>query len=156
MVEILNSNQYAPPIIVFVNQKKTADMVAKDLHRAGVRTEHVSTSYDCSQNPSGVLQRCTRARIKSSERQPCNRCGMVLLIFSLPRTLQGVVSMYRMSVWLSTTKWPTLSRHMFTVLVRTRLIHVDFDTNHVVIVLTCRSYWACREAGNGHHLPQQR
>ncbi|KAI8998524.1 DEAD-domain-containing protein [Trametes punicea] len=35
MLEILNSNQYAPPIIVFVNQKKTADMVAKDLHRAG-------------------------------------------------------------------------------------------------------------------------
>lgn len=36
LVEILNSNQYAPPIIVFVNQKKTADMVAKDLSRAGV------------------------------------------------------------------------------------------------------------------------
>ncbi|KAI0328564.1 DEAD-domain-containing protein [Cubamyces sp. BRFM 1775] len=35
MIEILNSNQYQPPIIVFVNQKKTADMVAKDLHRAG-------------------------------------------------------------------------------------------------------------------------
>ncbi|EIW60006.1 DEAD-domain-containing protein [Trametes versicolor FP-101664 SS1] len=35
MLEILNSNQYGAPIIVFVNQKKTADMVAKDLHRAG-------------------------------------------------------------------------------------------------------------------------
>ncbi|KXN85464.1 Pre-mRNA-splicing ATP-dependent RNA helicase PRP28 [Leucoagaricus sp. SymC.cos] len=35
LLEILNSNQYAPPIIVFVNQKKTADMVAKDLSRAG-------------------------------------------------------------------------------------------------------------------------
>jgi len=37
LVEILNSGQYQAPIIVFVNQKKTADMVAKDLSRAGVR-----------------------------------------------------------------------------------------------------------------------
>lgn len=36
LLEILNSGQYASPIIVFVNQKKTADMVAKDLSRAGV------------------------------------------------------------------------------------------------------------------------
>ncbi|KAJ7470678.1 P-loop containing nucleoside triphosphate hydrolase protein [Mycena latifolia] len=34
LLEILNSGQYAAPIIVFVNQKKTADMVAKDLGRA--------------------------------------------------------------------------------------------------------------------------
>lgn len=38
MLEILNSEQFASPIIVFVNQKKTADMVAKDLQRGGVRT----------------------------------------------------------------------------------------------------------------------
>jgi superfamily II DNA/RNA helicase len=36
LLEILNSGVYASPIIVFVNQKKTADMVAKDLSRAGV------------------------------------------------------------------------------------------------------------------------
>ncbi|KAI0950533.1 hypothetical protein AcV7_008968 [Taiwanofungus camphoratus] len=35
LLEILNSGTYSAPIIVFVNQKKTADMVAKDLHRAG-------------------------------------------------------------------------------------------------------------------------
>ncbi|EPQ58209.1 P-loop containing nucleoside triphosphate hydrolase protein [Gloeophyllum trabeum ATCC 11539] len=35
ILEILNSNQYPPPIIVFVNQKKTADMVAKGLQRGG-------------------------------------------------------------------------------------------------------------------------
>ncbi|KAJ7098007.1 P-loop containing nucleoside triphosphate hydrolase protein [Mycena belliarum] len=34
LLEILNSGQFAAPIIVFVNQKKTADMVAKDLGRA--------------------------------------------------------------------------------------------------------------------------
>ncbi|KAI0724072.1 DEAD-domain-containing protein [Fomitopsis betulina] len=35
MLEILNSGMYPSPIITFVNQKKTADMVAKDLQRAG-------------------------------------------------------------------------------------------------------------------------
>lgn len=35
LLEILNSGQYPSPIIVFVNQKKMADMVAKDLGRAG-------------------------------------------------------------------------------------------------------------------------
>ncbi|KIM80749.1 hypothetical protein PILCRDRAFT_822015 [Piloderma croceum F 1598] len=35
LLEILNSGAFASPIIVFVNQKKTADMVAKDLQRAG-------------------------------------------------------------------------------------------------------------------------
>ena len=45
MLEILNSNQYASPIIVFVNQKKTADMVAKDLQRAGVSVLPGSKPY---------------------------------------------------------------------------------------------------------------
>ncbi|ETW85781.1 hypothetical protein HETIRDRAFT_457491 [Heterobasidion irregulare TC 32-1] len=35
LLEILNSGGFQSPIIVFVNQKKTADMVAKDLSRAG-------------------------------------------------------------------------------------------------------------------------
>ncbi|KAL0071508.1 mRNA splicing protein prp28 [Marasmius tenuissimus] len=35
LLEVLNTGTYSPPIIVFVNQKKTADMVAKDLQRAG-------------------------------------------------------------------------------------------------------------------------
>lgn len=47
LLEILNSNQYAPPIIVFVNQKKTADMVAKDLSRAGVRLASSSVVQVC-------------------------------------------------------------------------------------------------------------
>jgi len=35
LLDILNNDGYPAPIIVFVNQKKTADMVAKDLSRAG-------------------------------------------------------------------------------------------------------------------------
>ncbi|SRR6266403_500927 len=45
LLEILNSGQFQAPIIVFVNQKKTADMVAKDLSRAGVRP---GLHEDCS------------------------------------------------------------------------------------------------------------
>ena len=36
LLEIFNTGGFQPPIIVFVNQKKTADMVAKDLQKAGV------------------------------------------------------------------------------------------------------------------------
>ncbi|EJU05418.1 Pre-mRNA-splicing ATP-dependent RNA helicase PRP28 [Dacryopinax primogenitus] len=35
MLEILNTGGFEAPIIVFVNQKKTADMVARDIQRAG-------------------------------------------------------------------------------------------------------------------------
>ena len=45
LLEILNSGQYQAPIIVFVNQKKTADMVAKDLSRAGVRPDLLTIFY---------------------------------------------------------------------------------------------------------------
>ena len=46
LLEILNSGQYQAPIIVFVNQKKTADMVAKDLSRAGVRHDILINFHD--------------------------------------------------------------------------------------------------------------
>lgn len=36
LIEILNTEMYAPPIIVFVNQKRTADQLAKDVNRARV------------------------------------------------------------------------------------------------------------------------
>ncbi|KAF8078031.1 P-loop containing nucleoside triphosphate hydrolase protein [Lyophyllum atratum] len=45
LLEILNSGQYASPIIVFVNQKKTADMVAKDLSRAGCSCWNAATLH---------------------------------------------------------------------------------------------------------------
>ncbi|KAG8861192.1 mRNA splicing protein prp28 [Tulasnella sp. 330] len=38
ILDILNNGGFTAPIIVFVNQKKTADMVAKDLSRAGWST----------------------------------------------------------------------------------------------------------------------
>ena len=36
LLEILKNEGFPAPIIVFVNQKKTADMVCKDVQRGGV------------------------------------------------------------------------------------------------------------------------
>lgn len=38
LLQILNGDGYPPPIIVFVNQKKAADMLGRDLQRAGWNT----------------------------------------------------------------------------------------------------------------------
>lgn len=37
LIEILNNGGFEPPMIVFVNQKKGADVLQKDLQRARVR-----------------------------------------------------------------------------------------------------------------------
>ncbi|RXW14721.1 hypothetical protein EST38_g11137 [Candolleomyces aberdarensis] len=54
MLEILNSNQYASPIIVFVNQKKTADMVAKDLSRSGWHTSTLHSGKNQEQREAAL------------------------------------------------------------------------------------------------------
>lgn len=36
LIEILNTNEFQPPIIVFVNQKRSADQLARDINRAKV------------------------------------------------------------------------------------------------------------------------
>lgn len=36
MIQILHSIGLPPPMIIFCNQKKTADMVCRDVQRAGV------------------------------------------------------------------------------------------------------------------------
>ncbi|EAU88461.1 pre-mRNA-splicing ATP-dependent RNA helicase PRP28 [Coprinopsis cinerea okayama7 len=54
MLDILNSGLYAPPIIVFVNQKKTADMVAKDLSRAGWSTSTLHSGKNQEQREAAL------------------------------------------------------------------------------------------------------
>ncbi|KAG8932362.1 mRNA splicing protein prp28 [Tulasnella sp. 417] len=56
ILEILNNGGFEPPIIVFVNQKKTADMVAKDLSRAG---------WSCATLHSGKNQEQREAALAS-------------------------------------------------------------------------------------------
>ncbi|KAF7304784.1 Pre-mRNA-splicing ATP-dependent RNA helicase PRP28 [Mycena kentingensis (nom. inval.)] len=63
MLEILNSGIYASPIIVFVNQKKTADMVAKDLQRA---------SWSAATLHSGKNQEQREASLQSLRNGDCD------------------------------------------------------------------------------------
>ena len=101
MLEILNSNQYTPPIIVFVNQKKTADMVAKDLQRAGVCTLTIIAAFSCLCCGifSGVQPLCTRARTKNNERLRFSHCVPAIRTSWSPPTLPVVVLMSRTLVW---------------------------------------------------------
>ncbi|KAJ6630704.1 P-loop containing nucleoside triphosphate hydrolase protein [Mycena sp. CBHHK59/15] len=55
LLEILNSGQYASPIIVFVNQKKTADMVAKDLARANNQEQREASLQSLRNGDADVL-----------------------------------------------------------------------------------------------------
>lgn len=110
LLEILNKGGYQPPIIVFVNQKKTADMVAKDLQKAGVRLSIFTfflsfVHYLTNATSSGARLHYTRARIKNRERPRCNPCAMANQTSSLRRILQVVVLMYKMSVLSSTSRW---------------------------------------------------
>ncbi|KAJ7273625.1 P-loop containing nucleoside triphosphate hydrolase protein [Mycena haematopus] len=54
LLEILNSGQYPSPIIVFVNQKKTADMVAKDLSRANWSTTTLHSGKNQEQREAAL------------------------------------------------------------------------------------------------------
>jgi ATP-dependent RNA helicase DDX23/PRP28 len=97
LLEILNSGMYASPIIVFVNQKKTADMVAKDLSRANVGFEPniCWMCADCAR--SGTRRRCIRARTKSSEKHRSNHYVMGIAMCLWLRISPVGVSMCKMS-----------------------------------------------------------
>jgi len=90
LLEILNSGLYASPIIVFVNQKKTADMVAKDLSRAGVGHSLIGFESKTERN-SGMLRLCIQGKTKKDERRPCNPCGMANRMFWWRQTWLDVV-----------------------------------------------------------------
>lgn len=95
LLEILNSNVYPSPIIVFVNQKKTADMVAKDLQRAGVRR---LSSFPSDRRLiitlcSGMPPRFTLGKIRNSERRHYKHFVQATPIFWSPPILLDVVLM---------------------------------------------------------------
>lgn len=122
MLEILNSGEFPSPIIVFVNQKKTADMVAKDLQRAGVCQMIFIVVHTANRYFSGAQPLSTRAKTRSSEKPLCRHCGQEMRTsLSLP-ILLVVVSMFRTLVWSSITRCRTPSRPTCIVLVGPSLI----------------------------------
>lgn len=64
---------------------------------------------------SGTPLRCTPARTKNSEKPRCRLCVRATQTFLSPPIWPVVVLMYRTSLWLSTSRWQTPSRHMFIV-----------------------------------------
>lgn len=54
LAEILNSNQFAPPIIVFVNIKRNCDTVARDIKRLGFNTVTLHGSKDQKQREAAL------------------------------------------------------------------------------------------------------
>ena len=119
LLEILNSGLYASPIIVFVNQKKTADMVAKDLSRAGVSFIYFNVILFKAEMHclSGMRQHCTLAKTKSSEKHHYSLCVTGNRMCLLLLILQDVVLMFRMSVLLSISRWPIRLKLMCIALV---------------------------------------
>lgn len=117
LIEILNSGQYPSPIIVFVNQKKTADQVAKDLQRAQVRPHSSHLTYRGSKScvSSGALLHFTQARTRSSEKPLCSPSAMANpMSWSLPIS-PVVVLMCKMCRSLSTSRWRTRLKHTYIV-----------------------------------------
>ncbi|KAG8748691.1 mRNA splicing protein prp28 [Ceratobasidium sp. 414] len=54
LLDILNNGGFQAPIIVFVNQKKTADMVARDLSRAGWSTSTLHSGKNQEQREAAL------------------------------------------------------------------------------------------------------
>ncbi|KAF8336514.1 P-loop containing nucleoside triphosphate hydrolase protein [Cantharellus anzutake] len=54
MIDILNNGGFSPPMIVFVNQKKTADMVARDISRAGWSTSTLHSGKNQEQREAAL------------------------------------------------------------------------------------------------------
>lgn len=54
LAEILNSNRFAPPIIVFVNIKRNCDTVARDIKRLGFNTVTLHGSKDQKQREAAL------------------------------------------------------------------------------------------------------
>jgi hypothetical protein len=141
LVEILNNGGFSPPIIVFVNQKKTADMVAKDLQRAHVSFLFLHIIIAPNQLPSfssGVLRHCILESHKSKEKRLSRNSGMERPMYWLPLTSRVVVSMFPTYHSLSTSKCRVPLKLMCIVLVCN---HCSFISPR--LTMDNRSYWSC-------------
>lgn len=97
MLEILNDGGFPAPIIVFVNQKKTADMVCRDLQRGGVRSSihpfslALGVYFDIL--PSVAQRHSIQARTKSNVKLRYRLFGVGTRTFLLRRIWLDVVLM---------------------------------------------------------------
>lgn len=139
MLEVL-SHGFEPPIIIFVNQKKGCDVLAKSLEKMGVsystlsyvhmdlisnmmenirytiqHIQHfVSTavplSFSSFSSPSTMLARCTVAKARSRESLPSPISRLEPKTSWWPQTWLVEVSTSTMFPWSLTTTWPRTSK----------------------------------------------
>lgn len=117
LLDILNNGGFQAPIIVFVNQKKTADMVARDLSRSGVCSIFAFHTIAVTKffANSGTHRRYTQARTKNNARPLYKHSAQAKQTYSLQPIWLDVVLTCKMCHSLSTTKWQTLSKLMCIV-----------------------------------------
>lgn len=114
---MLNTGGFAAPIIVFVNQKKTADMVAKDLQRAGVCRDHLIARVFSNGFYSGARLPCIQENLKNSEKLHWLNSEMARRMFLSPPTWLDEVLMCPTFPLLSTSRWREVLRPTCTELV---------------------------------------
>ena len=109
LISILNSG-IDPPIIIFVNQKKGADVLAKGWYPLLYRQYPNIRSIQVWRRWVTMLQLCTVARGRNREKQLSMGLRRGPRIYWLLQMLLAEVLISRMSVWSSTTTWPRVSR----------------------------------------------
>lgn len=101
LLEILNSGEFSPPIICFVNQKVRTSK--RRLRADATRRPPATSSPRSCSALAGRPPPCTRTRTSSSARPPSSRCATAIRTSWSPPILPVAVSTCRTSRSLSTT-----------------------------------------------------
>lgn len=129
LLEVL-ANGFEPPIIIFVNQKKGCDVLAKSLEKMGVSNAGcwVSVQACCPASAEPLMSttddtvcsvlscrsttpaRCTVAKARSRESSPSPTLKQEPKISWWPQTSPVVVSTSRTFPWSLTTTWRRTSK----------------------------------------------
>jgi hypothetical protein len=162
LVEILNSGQYASPIIVFVNQKKTADQVAKDLQRAQVMTSFFSTVPLQLSLTTVSVERCYAALWQ----EPGTARGGSPVIARRQSGCAGCHrpcrTWYRRAGRLARYQLPDgkynrsiRPPYWYDCFVHMAVVSAN-GTDASFFLLSPRSYGSCGETGHSNHVPHER
>ncbi len=134
LLEILNSGEYASPIIVFVNQKKTADMVARDLQRA---------NWCAATLHSGKNQEQREAALQSL------RNGESDVLVATDLAGRGI-DVQDVSLVINYQMANTIEAYVHRIGTK-----ITFGISTLVL-MKHRSHWSSGKIRNCHHVPNER
>lgn len=153
LLEILNSGQYASPIIVFVNQKKTADMVAKDLSRAGVSCQ---IDYGAKWTHGPVIYQWNASTLHSGKNQEQREASLQSLRNGESDVLVATdlagrgIDVQDVSLVINFQMASTIEAYVH------RIGESGLPRWDHVLTLICRADWACRKAWYSDNVPDER